>query len=139
VAKGAGLFRLEKRYADDIVAHARAEAPLECCGILAGADDKVLKLYRTTNIEQSPVRYNVEPHELLRIYRELDEKGWQLLAIYHSHPHSEAYPSATDIKLAQFLDVLHLIVSLREAVPLVRAFWLSSGQVKEEPLSLVET
>jgi len=132
------LFRLEKRYAEDIIAHARAEAPLECCGILAGTDDKVLKLYRTTNSQKSPLRYNVEPNELLRIYRELDEKDWQLLAIYHSHPHSEAYPSLTDIKLAQCLDVLHLIVSLRESVPVVRAFWLSGGQVKEETVSIVE-
>ena len=132
------MFRLEKRYAEDIIAHARAEAPLECCGILAGTDDKVLKLYRTTNSQKSPLRYNVEPNELLRIYRELDEKDWQLLAIYHSHPHSEAYPSLTDIKLAQCLDVLHLIVSLRETVPVVRAFWLSGGQVKEETVSIVE-
>jgi len=132
------LFRLEKRYAEEIIAHARAEAPLECCGILAGTDDKVLKLYRTTNSEKSPLRYNVEPNELLRIYRELDEKDWQLLAIYHSHPHSEAYPSLTDVKLAQCFDVLHLIVSLRETVPVVRAFWLSDGQVKEETVSIVE-
>ena len=138
MAKGAALFRLDKRYAEEIIAHGQAEAPLECCGILAGIDDKVMKLYRTTNSEKSPLRYNVEPHELLRIYRELDEKGWQLLAIYHSHPNSEAYPSATDIKLAQFLDVLHLIVSLREVVPLVRAFWLSGGQIKEETVSIVE-
>jgi proteasome lid subunit RPN8/RPN11 len=121
-----------------MIAHALAEAPLECCGILAGANDKVLKLFRTTNSEQSPLRYNVEPHELLCIYRQLDEEGWQLLAIYHSHPHSEAYPSAQDIKLAQWLDVLYLIISLREARPVMRAFWLSGGQVKEEPLSLVE-
>lgn len=132
------MFRLEKHYAEEIIAHARAEAPLECCGILAGTDDKVIKLYRTANSEKSPTRYNVEPNELLRIYRELDEKGWQLLAVYHSHPHSKAYPSLTDIKLAQFLDVLHLIVSLRETIPVVSAFWLSGGQVKEEPLSLVE-
>ena len=132
------MFRLEKRYAEEIIAHALAEAPLECCGILAGTNDKVMKLYRTANSEKSPLRYNVEPNELLRIYRELDEKDWQLLVVYHSHPHSEAYPSLTDIKLAQCLDVLHLIVSLRETVPVVRAFWLSGGQVKEEPLSIVE-
>ena len=131
------MFRLEKRYAEEIIAHARAEAPLECCGILAGTDDKVLKLYRTTNSEKSPLRYNIEPNELLRIYRDLDEKDWQLLVIYHSHPHSEAYPSLTDVKLAQCLDVLHLIVSLHETVPVVRAFWLSDGQVKEETVSIV--
>ena len=132
------MFRLEKRYVDDIIAHARAEAPLECCGILAGTSHEVLKLYRTTNSEKSPLRYSVEPNELLRIYRELDEKDWQLLAIYHSHPHSEAYPSLTDINLAQCIDVLHLIVSLHETVPVVRAFWLSGGQVKEEKVSIAE-
>lgn len=132
------MFQLEKRYLEEIIDHAEAELPLECCGILAGTNDKVLKLYRTTNSEKSPLRYNVEPNELLHIYRELDEKDWQLLAVYHSHPYSEAYPSLTDIKLAKCFDVLHVIVSLREKVPVVRAFWLSDGQVKEETLDIVE-
>jgi proteasome lid subunit RPN8/RPN11 len=132
------MFKLENHYAEEIIAHARAEAPLECCGILAGMGDKVVKLYRTTNSEKSPTRYNIEPNELLRIYRELDEKDWQLLAVYHSHPHSEAYPSPTDINLAQCVDVLHVIVSLRGTVPAVRAFRLSDGRVKEEIVSIVE-
>lgn len=131
------MFLLEKRYAEEIIAHARNETPIECCGILAGTADRVLKLYRATNSEKSPARYNIEPNELLRIYRELDEKGWQLLAVYHSHPHSEAYPSLTDIKLAQFLDVLYIIVSLHKEVPVVRAFRLSGGQVKEEAVRIV--
>ena len=130
------MFLLEKRYAEEIIAHASAEAPIECCGILAGTADRVLKLYRATNSEKSPTRYNIEPNELLCIYRELDEKGWQLLAVYHSHPHSEAYPSSTDIKLAQFLDVLYVIVSLHKAVPVVRAFRLSGGQVEEETMRI---
>lgn len=130
------MLGLERCYFEEIIAHARAEMPMECCGVLAGKANKVLKLYRTTNSEKSPVRYSVKPEELLQIYRELEEKDWQLLAVYHSHPQGEAFPSLTDINLAQYPDVLHLIVSLSEDVPVVRAFWLSGGQVKEEMLCI---
>jgi proteasome lid subunit RPN8/RPN11 len=64
------LFNLEKKYADDMVAHARTEAPNECCGILAGKDERVIKLYRTTNTEHSPYRYKIDPVQMLAIYEE---------------------------------------------------------------------
>ena len=132
------MFKMENHYADEIIAHAMAEAPLECCGVLVGKANKIMKMFRTTNSEKSPTRYSVEPNELLLIYREMNQRDWQLLAVYHSHPYSEAYPSPTDIKLAGFLDVLHIIVSLKEAVPLVRGFRLSGGCVKEETLNITE-
>ncbi len=125
------MFKLERNYIQEIIAHARAEAPIECCGVLAGMGSNVTKLYRTINCEKSSSRYSVEPGELLRIYRELDEKDWRLLAVYHSHPYSDAYPSPIDIKLAQFLDIIHVIVSLNGPEPVVRAFRLADGSVKE--------
>ncbi len=83
------------------------------------------------------MRYSLEPRELLNIYREIDQKNWQLLAVYHSHPRTEAYPSPTDIKLAELVDAVYIIVSLRDPVPAVRAFRLSGGQVQEEIMEAV--
>lgn len=133
------MFTIEKRYVEEMVAHAQAEAPNECCGILAGADGRIARLYRCTNAEQSPYRYNLEPKELLQIWREVEAEGWQFLGLYHSHTFSEAYPSPTDVRLAFWTESVYFIVSLADPQnPLVRAFRVRDGQVAEEPLQVVE-
>lgn len=137
-AKKETFFCLPKQHADQIITHARSQAPLECCGVIAGINGKVTKIYTATNIEQSPVRYNIAPREILDIYKKIEEKGWQLLGIYHSHTHSEAYPSPTDIKLAFWTDSLYLIISLQNAEqPVIRAFHIRDGTMKEIPLKIV--
>jgi len=133
------VFELQRTYYDEIVAHARADAPDECCGVLAGRDGRAVRLYRLTNVEHSPYRYNVDPKELLRTYREIEEEGGDLLGIYHSHTATEAYPSPTDVRLAGWPDALYLIVSLQDAErPVLRAFFIREAVVTEEPLSVVE-
>jgi [CysO sulfur-carrier protein]-S-L-cysteine hydrolase len=133
------LFYLEKKYSSEMISHARSEAPNECCGILAGVNGKAIKLYRTTNAEHSPVRYNVEPQELFHIYQEIDKRGWELLGIYHSHPHSKAYPSATDIKYAFFPGSWYFIVSLSDPIqPAVRVFRIANDKIEEQELKVVE-
>ena len=72
------MLRLDTRFIDEMVAHAREEAPNECCGIVAGKDGRAVKLFRARNAEASPYRYNVDPGDLFRIYRECEESGWQL-------------------------------------------------------------
>ncbi len=133
------MFRIEKRYIDEMIAHAREEAPNECCGILGGKDGRVLQLYRAINAEQSPYRYNVEPHDLFRIYRECDERGWDFVGIYHSHTGSEAYPSLTDVRLAAWRpEALYFLVSLLDSEnPDVRAYRIVDGQVSEEELEII--
>lgn len=131
------MFLLERRYADELVAQAREEAPNECCGVLAGRDGRVAKLFRAVNGEKSPYRYNVDPQDLLRIYRECDANGWDFLAIYHSHTHTEAYPSPTDVRLAAWPEALYLIVSLLDSEnPILRAFHIQDGRVSEEELRI---
>lgn len=133
------IFCLEKNYADEMVAHARAEMPHECCGILAGVEGKVLKLYRTTNAEHSPFRYNIEPMELLAIYQEIEEMGWKLLGIYHSHTHTEAYPSPVDKKYAYMPESLYFIVSLSDPDrAVVRAFRIFQGEITDVELRIGE-
>jgi proteasome lid subunit RPN8/RPN11 len=126
---------LEQQYVDEMIAHAVEDAPNECCGIIAGSNDRATKLYRTRNSEQSPYRYNVDPKDLLRIFRECDENDWEFLAIYHSHTASEAYPSPTDVRLAFWPEARYILVSLENAdQPVVRAFRIEDGEVTEEPI-----
>jgi [CysO sulfur-carrier protein]-S-L-cysteine hydrolase len=132
-------FNLENNYANEMIAHARSEAPNECCGILAGVNGKAIKLYRTTNAEHSPFHYTIEPQELLSIYEEIREKGWELLGIYHSHTHTEAYPSPADIEAA-LSESLYLIISLSDPdQPLIRGFHINEGKITEDELRIIET
>jgi proteasome lid subunit RPN8/RPN11 len=133
------MFTIERHYIDDMIAHARDEAPLECCGVLGGRDGRVLKLYRATNAEHSRYCYNIEPQELFRINQECEENGWQFVAIYHSHPDSRAYPSPTDVRLAALWpESLYFIVSLISPEnPEVRAFRIADGETTEEQLEIV--
>ena len=129
---------LPKPMLDEMVAHALEELPNECCGIILGKDSVAMKLNRARNAEASPFRYNVDPKDLLRIHRDLDTHGWDVLGIYHSHTHTEAYPSPTDVRLAAWPEAYYLIVSLADdAKPDLRAFRITDGQVTEEELEIV--
>ena len=133
------MLQLEQQYADEIIAHALEDDPNECCGILAGQDGRVAKLYRMTNAEQSPYRYSMDPQELYHTYREIDDAGWDVVAIYHSHTHSEAYPSATDVRLATWSDAYYILVSLlNREDPAVRAFRIEEGGIREEAVRIVQ-
>ena len=132
------MFPIEKRYIDEMIAHAREDAPNECCGILAGEDDRVLQLYRAVNAEQSPYRYSVDSRDLFRIHRECEARGWEFVGIYHSHTFSEAYPSATDIRLGFWPEAVYFLVSLRDREnPDVRAYRIVDGRVSEEELEII--
>jgi proteasome lid subunit RPN8/RPN11 len=131
------LSRIPGELRDEIVAHAREELPNECCGIVAAQDGGAVKLYRAANAEASPVRYGLDPQEQYRIMSEIEDNGWALGAIYHSHTHSPAYPSQTDVNLAFYPEALYLIVSLqRPEHPDLRAFRIVDGQISDAPLSI---
>ncbi len=123
---------------DQIVAHARAEAPNECCGMIGARDGDATSLYRATNAEHSPLRYVVDPLDQLRIMEEIESRDEQLGAIYHSHTASEAYPSQTDINLAEnWPDPLYVICSIADADdPVVRGFEIRDGAVVERDLEV---
>jgi proteasome lid subunit RPN8/RPN11 len=130
---------LPQSFIDEMVAHAQEDAPNECCGIIAGEDGRAVKLFRAKNAEASPYRYNVEPKDLFRIYRECEANGWDFLAIYHSHTASEAYPSPTDVRLAFWPEAYYILVSLKDAAsPAVRAFRIVDGATSEEEIQPLE-
>ncbi len=130
------MITLPREFAREMVAQAREEAPYEACGIIAGQGGKAVKLYRTANAEHSPTAYRLEPEEQYRIFVEMEEMGWELWGIYHSHPAFPPYPSARDIKQAYFPEALYIIVSLAQEEPETRAFRIVEGEVREEELSI---
>jgi proteasome lid subunit RPN8/RPN11 len=122
---------------DEMLEHAREEAPNECCGILGGSDGEAKTLYRATNAEHSPLRYTLDPNDLFRItFREIPENDEEMLAIYHSHTASPAYPSQTDINLATYPDAVYLILSLAEGEEPLRGFRIDDGKVTEVDLTV---
>ena len=137
------MVQITKALVDDMVAHAKADLPNECCGILAGPEGTVMKSYRMSNVEASPFRFSMDPLELVKVDSEAGDNGWDLLAIYHSHTGSEAYPSDTDVRIAGetaalWPDVRYVLVSLMDMDnPVVRIFQISDGVVTEEPLEVV--
>ncbi len=129
------MLTLSQQIIDGIVAQAQAEAPNECCGIIAGKDGKATKLFKARNAEASPYRYNVDAQDLFQIYRECEANGWEFLVIYHSHTASEAYPSPTDVRLAFWPEAHYVLISLEDAnQPVVRAFRILDGAVSEEEI-----
>jgi proteasome lid subunit RPN8/RPN11 len=119
----------------EIVEHGLREFPNECCGVIAGKDGVPVKVFPARNIDASPVTYRLDGNEQLRINREIDDQGWETWGFYHSHTHSEAYPSETDRRQAFYPDTRYLILSLEDrGAPVLRSFFIRDGDVAEQEL-----
>lgn len=129
-------MRLTRAHWDELIAHAREEAPNECCGYARGRDGAIEETFRAENPRRSPYGYELDPKSLLAA-NELDDDGHEV-AIYHSHPRSPAEPSQTDINLATYPHWTYLIVSLAGDEPHVRAWRIADGRVDEEPIEIDE-
>ncbi len=136
-------LQMTRALADEMIGHCRAGAPNEACGILGAKNGEIVKVFRMTNASASPVRYSHDPKEQLAVYNTLDRQGWDLGGVFHSHTHTEAYPSPTDVRLASE-DVPYVIVSLAEDPPSVRAYriekasWTDTeGDIEEIPVVVI--
>jgi proteasome lid subunit RPN8/RPN11 len=127
-------MRVARKLYDEMVAHARDDAPNECCGMVASRNGEAVTVYRATNAAASPLRYEIDGAEQYRIQMEIDEAQLDLGAIYHSHTRSDPYPSQTDINLAFYPDALYIIVGLANGDPDVRAYTIRDGRVAEAEL-----
>ena len=128
---------LDAALVQEIVDQGLREFPNECCGLIAAEGGVPVKVFPMTNADASPVTYRLDGKEQLRVFDELDERGWDLWAIYHSHTHSEAYPSETDIRLAFYPEARYVLLSLADREePVARSFWITDGEVAEEELSI---
>jgi proteasome lid subunit RPN8/RPN11 len=144
-------MRIPRPVYQEVLEHAREEVPNECCGLIGGANGEARTVYRARNAEASPLRYNLDPQDQIRIYGEIEERGEELVAIYHSHTASPAYPSQTDINLALmdrrendqvvgkqpvFPGVVYLIASLADGEQPVRGFQIEADGVTEVELAI---
>ncbi len=136
-------MKISPRLAEIVIAHARKEFPNECCGLIAGRGGVATRVVPTTNTEGTPFMYVMDPREQADLMEEIEDSGDDLLAIYHSHTRSAAYPSTTDVDLAFFAAPLYVIVSLQdENKPVIRAFHLERSaaegeQITEEPVEII--
>ena len=132
-------MRISRQIVDEIVAHAREEAPNECCGMIGGSDGAATSVHRVANEFASPLRYRMESGEQIKAWNAIHDGGDELLAIYHSHTKTAARPSQTDVNEAELWpDTIQVIVSLEDPDrPDVRAFWIRDGSVSEEQLDVV--
>lgn len=122
-----------------MVAQAKVQAPVEACGILAGKDNKVEKLYETTNIDNSTDHFMMEPKEQFAVVKDIRSVGLEMLAIYHSHPLTPARPSAEDVRLALTPGVTYVIVSLRyRDHPVMKGFLIANGNIIKVPVKVME-
>ena len=149
------MLELGRLLVQEMLAHATSGLPNEACGILAGENGRAIRFCPTTNVAAcahaddpkhshsqacgSPTRYVVDPKDQLHIMAEMGESGWDLLGIFHSHTHTAAYPSSTDVSLAaNWPDAYYLIASLQNEPPVLRAFRVIDGRVDEEEIVLTD-
>lgn len=126
-------LRMAREHLEEMIAHARETFPLECCGLLAGRDGQVIRVYRGYNVDQSPYTYRLDDRQLLQFLREMDREGLEVVGIYHSHTSSEATPSRTDVARAFYPEAVYVIISLQQPdSPRVRGFRIVDGSVSEE-------
>ncbi len=131
------MAELDGVFYKEIVEQGLREFPNECCGLIAAEGDVPVKVFPMTNADASPVTYRLDGKEQLHVFDEMDERGWDLWGIYHSHTHSEAYPSETDVKLAFYPDARYLLLSLADrSAPVLRSFRIEDGEVTEEELTI---
>ncbi len=124
---------------EQMVAQAKALAPIEACGILAGKGNKAEKLFEMTNADNRSDHFMMEPKEQFTVVKDIRSASLELLAIYHSHPETPARPSAEDIRLALTPDVIYVIVSLQGANDAnVKGFCIENSTVTEVPVKVLQ-
>ena len=129
------MSELDAVFVKEIVEQGLREFPNECCGVLASEAGVPVKVIPMRNADASPATYRLDGKEQLQVFDDLEERGWDLWAIYHSHTHSEAYPSETDIRLAFYPETRYLLLSLSDREdPVLRSFFIVDGEVSEEEL-----
>lgn len=157
------VLKIPRTILDEMIAHARNLDPFECCGLLAGTNGAVSRHYRITNTvakdaravevfdgadvkqlgrlsdaTKAEVAYFMDPKEMLAAFKDMRQRDLELAVIYHSHTHSPAYPSMTDVGLAYYPDAAYLIISLEnKSTPDLRAYWIKDRRVTQAEFQAV--
>lgn len=130
-----GALDLTREVYDGLVAHARSDFPYEVCGMVAGANGRFDRQYEIANAERSMTFYKMDGKQHLKAITEIEDNDWEF-GIYHSHTHTEAFPSETDVRLAVYPEAIYLIVSLQDAEAVIRAFDIRDGRITERILTV---
>jgi len=128
---------ISKEQWQEILEHVERHVPLEACGLLAGKNDRVEKVFFVRNQAQSPARFVMDPYEQLKAFDWIESNGLDLLAIFHSHPTGPETASVTDIAEAAY-EVVHIIWSRSGKTWKARGFWIENGEAMDVPLSIRE-
>jgi proteasome lid subunit RPN8/RPN11 len=131
-------MRIPQALVDEMVAHAREDLPNECCGMVAGLDGEATEVIRVENAAASPLRYEMDPKAQYEAWKSIEDGGKELLAIYHSHTKSAAYPSQTDVNQAvAWPDQVYVIVSLADQdSPDVKGYFLKDLRIADAEISI---
>jgi [CysO sulfur-carrier protein]-S-L-cysteine hydrolase len=134
----ATTMRISQQLVDEMVAHAREDLPTECCGMVGGRDGEATEAIRVVNAAATPLRYEMDPQGQFNALKKIEDGGNELLAIYHSHTKSAAYPSQTDVNQAiAWPDQIYVIVSLADAdAPDVKAYLLKDLRIADVTLDV---
>src|SRR5579872_3232251 len=130
------MLRIRAQAHAEMVAHCWAGLPLEACGLLAGTGDDATLCYPTANAAASARVYTVDPKGYLRADRAAEDAGLTILGVFHSHTHTAAYPSPTDVAQAPDPTWHYVLVSLADGPPVVRSYRITGGNIAEEPVVL---
>ena len=145
---GAGFaeptMRLSRRHYLAVLGHCYDGLPDEACGMLAGRlrpgsllpDGRIDVVYPCKNADASARTYTVDSRDLIRALRDAESKGLELVGVFHSHTHTDAWPSATDVRQAAEPNWLYVIVSLKDGDPVLRSFRIVDGNIGEVPVVL---
>jgi len=135
------MLYLTKKQAEKLIKHSKRESPDEACGILAGKEGKVEKVYPMTNTDKSAKTFFMDPKEQLKVMKEIRNLGLEMAGIYHSHLETDAYPSAHDVELAFYPEASYVIVSIKDKdKPNIKSFKIDEeGKITEEDMRIEET
>ena len=130
------MLRLTNDIYVEMIGHCLRGLPDEACGLLVGSygGDEASHIFLTENAAASAMVYEIDPREMLGVDREAQALGADIMGVFHSHTHTDAYPSPTDV--AQALDPgwHYVLVSLRDTHPVVRSYTIVDGIISEEPV-----
>ena len=134
------MLSIDRAIRDAIVAHALADHPDEACGVVAGpaGSDRPERFVPMANAARSTTFYEFDSMDLLRLYREMDDRDEEPVVVYHSHTATEAYPSRTDVAYASQPDAHYVLVSTRDPGAVeFRSYRIVDGVITEEPVSVL--
>jgi [CysO sulfur-carrier protein]-S-L-cysteine hydrolase len=140
VVKVHDVLTISRALYEKIIEHARRDHPDEACGVIAGpaGSDSPVRYIPMLNAARSPTFYEFDSHELLKVWREMEDNDEEAVVIYHSHTATEAYPSRTDISYANEPQAHYVLVSTRDETETeFRSYRILEGRVTEEPVTVV--